>query len=332
MLSKVLKLIETNDQYNPILKDVVNLIYVREVESFIAENYSKQLFRCPVHLSIGQEAVAVGICANLGVKDKILSTHRSHAHYLAKGGSLFRMFAELMGSIHGCCNGRGGSMHLLDTEVGMMGSIPIVGSTLPIACGLGFAEKKNRTGNIVVAFVGDAVYETGSFYESLNIMKLFQLPILIVIEDNEYSTYAPKSIRQTKSLDIASIASGFGIDLITVNGDNLFEVKELSSSFLSTGEEHLPRIVLAKTFRRYEHCGPNIDDNAGYRDLAEIESYSLRDPVMHALKVSNLTADFQSFLNVTIKNFILSEFNKALETLNESEKFSDPIYSMKYLP
>ena len=170
------------------LESFIRLAFVREVELMIAERYSEQIFRCPVHLSIGQEATAVGVCINLDTSDKVVSTHRSHAHYLAKGGSLFAMLCELMGKESGCCRGRGGSMHLFDKGQGFFGSVPIVGSSLPIAMGIAFAEKQMQTGNVTVAFVGDAAIETGQFHESLNFASTFELPLLIVIENNGYST------------------------------------------------------------------------------------------------------------------------------------------------
>ena len=123
------------------LKLYAQMSYVREVEELIAEKYNDQIFRCPVHLSVGQEAIAVGVCSELSIDDKVMSTHRSHAHYLAKGGDLYAMFCELMGKEAGCCLGRGGSMHLLDKAQGFYGSIPIVGSSLPITMGIALAEK-----------------------------------------------------------------------------------------------------------------------------------------------------------------------------------------------
>jgi pyruvate dehydrogenase E1 component alpha subunit len=148
-----------------------------------------------VHLSIGQEAIAVGVSINLKLEDKVVSTHRSHAHYIAKGGDLFSMLSELIGSPLGCCKGRGGSMHIFDKSVGFMASVPIVGSSLPIAVGIALAEKQLNSENIVVAYVGDAALETGAFYESLNLAELKNLPILIVLEDNGYSTYSNKEVR-----------------------------------------------------------------------------------------------------------------------------------------
>jgi TPP-dependent pyruvate/acetoin dehydrogenase alpha subunit len=159
----------------------VNMQLIRSVELLISKKYANQIFRCPVHLSIGQEAIAVGVSLNLKSEDKVVSTHRSHAHYVAKGGDLLMMLSELIGSPLGCCKGRGGSMHIFDKSVGFMASVPIVGSSLPIATGLALAEKQLKSKNVVVAFVGDAALETGAFYESLNLAALKNLPLLIII-------------------------------------------------------------------------------------------------------------------------------------------------------
>ena len=141
-------LLEKDPKFNePRIQMLAHLQLIRSIELLISEKYEEQIFRCPVHLSIGQEAVAVGVSMNLTVNDKVVSTHRSHAHYIAKGGDLFRMLSELIGSPLGCCKGRGGSMHIFDDSVGFMASIPIVGSSLPIAIGLALAEKNLNSKN-----------------------------------------------------------------------------------------------------------------------------------------------------------------------------------------
>lgn len=261
------------------LKLYTQMCYVREVEELIAEKYSDQIFRCPVHLSVGQEAIAVGVCSQMNIDDKAMSTHRSHAHYLAKGGDLFAMFCELMGKEAGCCLGRGGSMHLLDKEQGFYGSIPIVGSSLPIAMGIALAEKQSSNNNIVVAFVGDAAVETGQFHESLNFISIMNLPILVVLENNGYSTYSPINDRQSKNRDLSATAKGFGIPYFSGNGDEIDSVVKLTQECLSLVRKSQPVLVEFSTFRRYEHCGPDFDDELGYRPNSEIMSYIDRDPL-----------------------------------------------------
>ena len=256
-----------------------NLQLIRSIELLISDKYEEQIFRCPVHLSIGQEAIAVGVSMHLTVNDKVVSTHRSHAHYIAKGGDVFRMLSELIGSPLGCCKGRGGSMHIFDNSVGFMASVPIVGSSLPIAIGLALAEKNLNSKNLVVAFIGDAALETGAFYESLNLAALKELPLLIVLEDNGYSTFSNKSVRWPASKNVRETIQGMGVSYLHGNGDDVEEIYKNVSNIITRVRSNNPILIHLETFRRYEHCGPNLDDKLGYRSKTEIESYLERDPL-----------------------------------------------------
>ena len=267
------------DVKNSRIQMFINLQLIRSVELLISEKYGTQIFRCPVHLSIGQEAIAVGVSINLQLEDKVVSTHRSHAHYIAKGGDLFSMLSELIGSPLGCCKGRGGSMHIFDKSVGFMASVPIVGSSLPIAVGIALAEKQLNSENIVVAYVGDAALETGAFYESLNLAALKNLPILIVLEDNGYSTYSNKEVRWPDNKNVRVTIEGMGINYYSGSGDDVDEIKTQISEVTDNVRSNKPSLVHLDTFRRYEHCGPSLDDNLGYRKSEEITSYIKRDPI-----------------------------------------------------
>ena len=216
---------------------------------------------------------------HLTVNDKVVSTHRSHAHYIAKGGDVFRMLSELIGSPLGCCKGRGGSMHIFDNSVGFMASVPIVGSSLPIAIGLALAEKNLNSKNLVVAFIGDAALETGAFYESLNLAALKELPLLIVLEDNGYSTFSNKSVRWPASKNVRETIQGMGVSYLHGNGDDVEEIYKNVSNIITRVRSNNPILIHLETFRRYEHCGPNLDDKLGYRSKTEIESYLERDPL-----------------------------------------------------
>ena len=267
------------DVKNSRIQMFINLQLIRSVELLISEKYDTQIFRCPVHLSIGQEAIAVGVSINLQLEDKVVSTHRSHAHYIAKGGDLFSMLSELIGSPLGCCKGRGGSMHIFDKSVGFMASVPIVGSSLPIAVGIALAEKQLNSENIVVAYVGDAALETGAFYESLNLAALKNLPILIVLEDNGYSTYSNKEVRWPDNKNVRVTIEGMGINYYSGSGDDVDEINTQISEVIHNVRNNKPSLVHLDTFRRYEHCGPSMDDNLGYRKSEEITSYIKRDPI-----------------------------------------------------
>lgn len=280
MNTELINLIKDDcDINNTWIQMFINLQLIRSVELLISEKYSDQIFRCPVHLSIGQEAIAVGVSLNLQLEDKVVSTHRSHAHYIAKGGDIFSMLSELIGSPLGCCKGRGGSMHIFDKSVGFMASVPIVGSSLPIATGLALAEKLLNSKNIIVAYVGDAALETGVFYESLNLAALKKLPILVILEDNGYSTYSNKEVRWPENKNVSATIEGMGINYESGSGDDVEEIYTQVARITTDVRNNKPSLLHLNTFRRYEHCGPNLDDSMGYRKSNEIESYSSRDPL-----------------------------------------------------
>lgn len=313
---KIYDVIGISPQSRSDLHKYVQMSFIREVELLISRRYQEQIFRCPVHLSVGQEAVAVGVSWNLNDGDKAVSTHRSHAHYLAKGGSLFKMFAELMGSSEGCCGGRGGSMHIFDHSIGFISSIPIVGSSIPISAGAAMAEKISNSGNVVVAYIGDASLETGAFFETLNISSLKQLPLLIVIEDNGYSTYANKSVRVPRNRAVRSIVEGFGIPFFSGNGDVIDEVIDLSRAATEIARSNQTVVLEFSTFRLLEHCGPNNDDSLGYRSQEEIESYKERDPIMSL--INKFDESEITFFNKAILDYVESEYVKA-RGVRESE-------------
>jgi len=255
---------------------------IRMVEEAIAERYPipKQQMRCPGHLSIGQEAVAVGVCAALTSSDQAMSGHRSHAHYLAKGGNLAAMIAELYGKESGCCKGRGGSMHLVDLAAGFMGAVPIVGSTIPIAVGLAFAIHLQGGTRVVAAFFGEAATEEGVFHESANFASLHQLPIVFVCENNLYSVYSPMSVRQPAHREVYQQAVGHGIKASQVDGNDPQAVYDAAQEAVSYARSrHGPVFLECKTYRWREHCGHGSDNQIGYRTEAEFLAWKERDPI-----------------------------------------------------
>jgi pyruvate dehydrogenase E1 component alpha subunit len=250
------------------------------VEEAIAEAYSRQEMRCPVHLSIGQEAVAAGTAAALAQGDLAMSGHRSHAHYLAKGGDLRAMLAELMGRQDGCCRGRGGSMHLIDRSVGFMGAVPIVGSTIPIAVGLAFADKLRGQARITAAFLGEAATEEGVFHESANFASLHRLPVLFICENNLYSVYSPMAVRQPGHREVFQVASAHGIPAAQVDGND----PEAVFTHVAAARRHArsgqgPYFLEFKTYRWREHCGPGFDNHIGYREEIEFLEWKKKDPL-----------------------------------------------------
>jgi TPP-dependent pyruvate/acetoin dehydrogenase alpha subunit len=261
-------------------KILYDMLYIRAVQEEIARLYPEEEMRCPVHLSIGQEAIAVGTCANLSRDDFVLSNHRSHAHYLAKGGNLKKMLAEIYGRQTGCCNGKSGSMHLIDNSQGFLGGVPIVGSSIPIATGVAFGTKLRKMGNITTIFFGDGTVEEGSLHESLNFASLKQLPIIFVCENNFFSVYSPLSVRQPKNREIYSLAEGHGITSFQGDGNNVLEVFQLMKKAIEIIKNGQGPVFLEfTTYRWREHCGPYYDNNLGYRTEEEFNAWKLKCPI-----------------------------------------------------
>jgi TPP-dependent pyruvate/acetoin dehydrogenase alpha subunit len=256
------------------------MLRIRMVEEKIAELYSEQEMRCPVHLSIGQEAVAVGVCEHLNQDDIVMSAHRAHAHYLAKGGNLKSMLAELYGKATGCAMGKGGSMHLVDLNSGFFAAVPIVGSTIPIAVGVAWAFKLKKSSNIVTVFLGDGATEEGVFFESLDFASLKNVPILFVCENNFYSVYSQLGVRQAPSRKLSALAESHGIKSFTGDGNNIEQVSDLSKKAIEyIKSKNSPAFIELDTFRWLEHCGPNGDDHLGYRNKGELDQWVKKDPI-----------------------------------------------------
>jgi len=278
-------------------KMLMEMLRIRLVEEEIAELYMGQEMRCPVHLSIGQEAVAVGVCSVLDSNDWVLSGHRCHAHYLAKGGDLKRMLAEIYGKASGCCGGKGGSMHLTDLAAGFIGATPIVGSTVPIAVGAALTTQMRKERRTVVIFLGDGAMETGVVHESLNFAVLRDLPVIFACENNLYSVYSPLSVRQPMHRSLSQLAAGHGITTMKTDGNNVEAVHEISKAAL----KHIragngPVFLELPTYRWREHCGPNYDNDIGYRTEDEFLEWKQRDPV-ELMKARCPTEDLNAATN-----------------------------------
>lgn len=262
------------------LRLLESMVRIRLIEEAIADHYREQQMRCPVHLSIGQEAAAAGVCAALRPDDLAMSGHRSHAHYLAKGGDLRAMIAELHGRDTGCCRGRGGSMHLVDLAAGFVGAVPIVGSTIPIATGLAFADHQLKSGRVTVAFLGEAATEEGVFHESLNFAALHRLPVVFVCENNLYSVYSPLQVRQPANREVWQLVAGHGVESHVGDGNDPLAVHALMRAAVARARAgHGPVFLELKTYRWREHCGPGWDNHIGYRTEAEYLAWRERDPI-----------------------------------------------------
>lgn len=256
------------------------MLYIRIVEERIADLYPEQEMRCPVHLSIGQEAAEAGSGLALTQRDYAVSGHRSHGHYLAKGGDLEAMMAEIYGKATGCAGGKGGSMHLTDQDAGFIGAVPIVGSTIPIGVGTAFGSKMKGEDRVTMVFLGDGATEAGVFHESLNFAAVHQLPVVFLCENNLYSVYSPMHVRQPGNRAIADLARAHGIVSHLADGNDVETVYTLCRDAVNQARSGAGPVFLElSTYRWREHCGPNFDNHIGYRTEEEYEQWRKRDPV-----------------------------------------------------
>jgi len=256
------------------------MLRIRLVEEKIAEIYPEQEMRCPVHLCTGQEAVPSGVCSALDTHDFVMSTHRSHGHYLAKGGSLKAMIAECYGRATGCSGGRGGSMHLIDLQAGFLGSVSIVAGSIPIAVGAAFGSVMQGHQKVVAVFFGDAATEEGVFYESLNFASLKKLPVLFICENNLYSVYSPLRVRRPPQQNISDLAHCHGLEVIQGEGNDVIDVFDKTRTALEMiTHESGPVFLEFSTYRWREHCGPNYDNDIGYRTEEEFMEWKKKCPV-----------------------------------------------------
>ena len=254
------------------------LYLTRRFEEVVAEIYPTDKIKSPVHLSIGQEPVAVGVCDALRADDVVSASYRGHAAYLAKGGDAQAMMAELFGKDDGCARGKGGSMHLVDIAHGVLGSSAVVGSTVPIAMGYAFALKREGRGRVVAAFFGDGATEEGVLWESLNFAALHKLPILFVCENNGYAIHEPIDKRWAVR-DLVAKVQAFGVPASRIDDGDVVAIRAATLTAVApmrTGARG-PSFIECMTYRWREHVGPNADFEAGYRSRAELEPWQAAD-------------------------------------------------------
>jgi len=285
------------------------MLKIRLCEESLVEPILKGEIKTPCHLYTGQEAIATGVCAALGKEDYIFGNHRSHGHYIAKGGDLKQLIAEIYCKETGCSRGRGGSMHVVAPEVGFLGAAPIVAGTISLAVGAALASKIRSDKRVSVSFFGDGATGEGVFYESLNFAALKKLPIIFACENNFYSTHMP--LRECRSKDnIYESGIPFGVPGYKIDGNNVLEVYEATKKAVEmcrSGEG--PVLLEFVTYRLRGHVGPDDNIQGLHTDIRpeeEVESWRRRDPIKN----------FESFL---IKNGILSqdEINQIKSTIEE---------------
>jgi pyruvate dehydrogenase E1 component alpha subunit len=294
------------------------MLRIRLFEETVAELAEKKEFRTPIHLYIGQEAIAAAVCEHLGRDDYAFSTHRNHGHYIAKGGSLKRLLAEIYCRDAGCSLGHGGSMHVIDPEVGFMGSSAIVAGTIPAAVGAGLSAKMDGRGRISVAFFGDGATDEGVFYESLNMAALYELPVLFICENNLFSTHLPLFKRQ-KSGDLHEKMRGFGIVTERVDGNNplgLYSaVERLTVAARAKGE---PAFLECMTYRWRAHVGPEHDIDIGFRKKEDIDHWKSRCPIQFLKRYMYDRFGWTDDTYGQVESSIRSEVQEALRFARES--------------
>ncbi len=288
------------------------LARIRRVEERVADIYPTDKIKSPIHLSIGQEAVAVGICDALRADDVVSGTYRGHATYLAKGGDLPAMLAEMFGKVGGCARGKGGSMHLVGLEQGILGCSAVVGSNVPVAAGYSLALKRRGRGQVMAVFYGDGASEEGCVYEALNFAALHKLPILFVCENNFLAIHEPLTRRWAADQLTERVAT-FGIPARRIVSGDVFEIRAAAAELIEgirTGSG--PAFLECHTYRWREHVGPAEDYAAGYRARTDLETWQSKD------QVARLAAMLPDAARELIDTEIAVEIDAAVRYAEES--------------
>jgi len=306
------------DLEKPILeKFLYSMLLIRSCEYKIAEAKKEGLIKGPVHLGVGQEAIAVGIAQNLIKTDRVFGAHRSHSHLLSINQNIHALFAEVLGKVTGFSKGMGGSMHLSNPEKGFYGSVPIVTGTVPLALGAGLAAKLQNSGDIAVAYLGDGATEEGVFHECLNFAKISNTPILFVIENNLFSSHMHISLRQPEETTIR-FAKANNIKCELVNGNDVNSIYRVSSSCIEEMRKRPePFLIEAITYRWFGHVDWREDIDVGVsRSKDDIANWKKKDPIK-LLKEAMIHNSYwsiseQESLEDKIQKEITSAWSKAM--------------------
>jgi pyruvate dehydrogenase E1 component alpha subunit len=261
------------------LKDIEHMLIIRYAEEKISEGVESGKIKCPCHLGIGQEAIAVGIASYLRKSDKVFGAHRSHSHFLAMNQNTYSLFAETLGRVDGCSNGLGGSMHLIDQENGFFGSVPIVGATIPIATGAALSIKLDKTDNLAVSYFGDGAVEEGVFHESMNLARVNNLPILFVCENNLFASHMHILERQP-ALNTIRYAEAHHIPALLVDGNDIasmHKAAKIATEHIRSGNG--PFFMECVTYRWKGHVGPSDDNDVGLQRSEVLQVWKKRDPI-----------------------------------------------------
>jgi acetoin:2,6-dichlorophenolindophenol oxidoreductase subunit alpha len=311
------------------------MITIRVVEEVVANLVTDQIAKCPCHLGIGQEAVAVGVSKLLKNTDHVFGGHRSHAHYLAVGGDVYSLFAEILGRITGCSKGMGGSMHLFAGDKGFKGALPIVGGTTPIAMGAGLAAKMDGKGDVAVSYFGDGAIEGGVVQESLNLASVLSLPVLFVCENNLYSSHLDIQLRQSSDR-VSRFADAHHIEARVVDGNDVLAVANATEELLARARAGKgPGFLEAITYRWRGHVGPDENIDVGVRRKNEdLVAWKKRDPIRRLVEGMEKEKFLEKgeFENIEkgVRAFVIKAKDEALEApYPEQSALLDLVYSEK---
>jgi acetoin:2,6-dichlorophenolindophenol oxidoreductase subunit alpha len=257
---------------------------IRAFEERVLELVSSRQMEGLIHLSIGQEAVAAGVCDVLRPEDVLFTGHRAHGHFVARGADLRRLMAELLGRASGLCGGKGGSMHLVQADLGLLGATGVVGGNVPLALGAAFAIQERSSDAVAVVFFGDGAAQAGHFLESLNLVSLWKLPVLLVCENNGYAEFTPRSVH-TRVGRVADLATPYAITNRTVDGNNALEVRAAADDLLSQVRRgDGPALLECLTYRLGGHY---VGDPSAYKLAAEIAEWQAKDPIRNLLAATD---------------------------------------------
>ena len=326
-------LIDFSPMKPTLLESYKSMLLLRVAEEELVQLYLDKKIFSMVHFYVGQEAVGVGVCSQLELKDKVLSTHRSHGHYLAKGGNLKRMVCETIGRSNGAARGKGGSMHMIDKSVNFIGSTPLLGSAIPLAAGVAFAEKYNNKGGVVVGFMGDGASEEGVVYETYNLASLYELPLLLVIENNSWSVNSNVVNRRGKKYDIATIVKGFGLPYLRADGNDFKDVSAKAATLLKgIRAGGGPAVLECMTYRHMAHSTPLMDDKNNLRREDTLDRRLERDSLKRMRKEVLESGVSEEWLD-ELEEKTRVEVREAIEFANASpypqkeEMFTDVLYA-----
>ena len=288
---------------------------LRIAEEELAKLFLREKIMSFVHFYVGQEAVAVGVSIALNLNDRALGNHRSHGHYLAKGGGLRSMFCEILGKAEGFAGGKGGSMHMIAREEGFTGSTPILGSISSIAAGSAFAQKQAHSNEVTVAYIGDGASEEGGFYETLNLAALFKLPLLIVVENNLYAVNSKLLDRRSANYNAGDIIRGFGVAYAKADGNDFDDVNAKANELLAGVRQGYPAVLECVVYRHMAHSAPLFDDTQGYRQEDVLEQRLAQDclrKVQDKLMSESVSEESLSQIIDETRAFVIAEIEYAL--------------------